>query len=108
MAARCPSSAAKHLVLVAEEDLGVLRIRKRLESGVSDEVGARPLPDVAQHLNRAALRGTVAVGARGCETEGELVEVGPIAAGTGGRRLPFRLRRQALPRPAGECLGLVP
>ena len=37
-----------------------------------------------------------------------VVEVGPLAVGAGGRRLPLRLGRQARARPAGEGIGLMP
>src|ERR1700746_2297756 len=73
-----PGAAPKHLVLVAEEDLGVLRVGKGLEAGIGEEVRAGPLPGPAHRLQR------------------------------GRRRLPLPLARQSLAGPAGEGGGLAP
>ena len=81
-AARRPGAAAQHLVLRPEEHLRVLVVREGLEARVAREVRARPLPDVAQHLDGAAVRGGIAVGAGGRGTEREVVEVRAV----GGRR----------------------
>src|SRR3954451_8575799 len=107
-AAGRPGAAAQHLVLGAEELLRVLRIGEGAKALVGREVGRRPLPDVAEHLHRAAVRSAVGVGPGGSGAEGEPVEVGPLAAGAGCGRLPLALGRQPLPRPAGEGVGLLP
>src|SRR5512145_1383902 len=48
-----PRATAKNLVLVAEEDLGVLPIGERLEPGPRPEVARGPLPDIADHAATA-------------------------------------------------------
>src|SRR5436190_18894600 len=107
VAARSPRAAPKHLVGVAEEHLRVLGVGEWAKSRVGEEVRGRPLPDIAEHLCRAAVCGAIRV-ARESAPEGELVEIGAGAVGTLGRRLPLGLRRQALTGPVREGLGLVP
>src|SRR5689334_15499126 len=75
-----PRAAAQHLVLVSEEDLGVLAVRERTEPGPRAERRRRPLPDLADTVERAGAM----------------------------RRLPLDLGRQALARPARIRVGLVP
>src|SRR3954447_17718381 len=48
-----PGAAAQHLVLVAPEDLAVLRVGEGLEAGVRTEVGGGPLPHVADQAVHA-------------------------------------------------------
>ena len=103
-----PGAPAQNLVLVAEEDLGVLRIGERLEARVGDEVRARPLPDIAEHLHRAAVAGRVVIGAGRRCPEAELVEVGALAVGAGRGGLPLLLARQPLAGPARKAVGLLP
>src|SRR5690606_1871467 len=43
-------AAPQHLVLGAEEHLGVLPVRERLEPRIAVEVGVHPLPDVPDQL----------------------------------------------------------
>ena len=98
VAARRPRPAAQDLVLVAEEDLRVLGVGEGLEAGVGGEVGARPLPDVAQHLHRAAIRGGVGVSAgrragrrrtgRGWRARGSRPAAAASHSASVGRRLP--------------------
>ena len=73
-----PGASAQDPVLVAEEDLRVLGVGKGLEAGIGKEVRRGPLPGLADALEARA----------------------------GG--LPLLLARQALARPAGEGVGLVP
>src|SRR4051812_10221648 len=72
---RGPRAAAEDLVLGAEEDLGILRVRETLEAGPRPEITGRPLPHVADHAVAADRRdaGRVAPNRRGAE--GELVDI---------------------------------
>src|SRR5580700_3272115 len=79
----CERAAAHHLVLGAEEHLGVLPVRPGSEAGVGQEVAAGPLPHVPDQLARAARGGSLGVAARGRGLEVLLAEVGPA----GGRVL---------------------
>src|SRR5205823_11293885 len=77
-----PRSAPEHAVVLAEEDLGILRVREGAETRIAAEERRRPLP------GRAA----------------RMLE---LVAGDLHRLLPLRLGREALPGPAGVRLGLV-
>ncbi len=95
-------------MLVAEEDLGVLRVGKGAKSRIAVEVRGGPLPDVAEHLHRARVGGGIVVSAGRGGAEPEEVEIGAVAVRPGGRGLPLELGRQTLARPAGEGVGAVP
>src|SRR5215212_8889182 len=73
--ARRPRAAAEHLVLVAEEELGVLAVRVRPKARVRAEVARRPLPRVADHAEDAVGRLTLGIRPRRGRAETGLVEV---------------------------------
>src|SRR4026207_1946840 len=66
---RCPRATSQHLVLRAEEFLGILLVRKALKPGIAVEVARCPLPDIADHPITADWRDValVAVDGRGVE-----------------------------------------
>src|SRR3984885_15769757 len=70
-------AAAHHLVLGAEEDLGVLAVRPGAEAGGGQEGAGGPLPHVADELPRTARRGSPGIAACGRGLEVLLAEVGP-------------------------------
>src|SRR4051794_5405240 len=107
VAACGPGAAAEHLVAVAEEDLGVLRVGERLKARIGEEVGRGPLPHVAEHVNRAAVRGAIRMGSDARASERHLVEVRGTGVSAPGGRLPLVLGGQSLPGPAREGVGLV-
>ena len=76
-----PGAAAQHLVLVAEEGLGVLRVGESLEARVGAEVGGGPLPGVADRLQPRPGRLPLELGRQ------------PLAGPAGDRRRPGPRRR---------------
>src|SRR4051812_41642064 len=59
-----PRPAAQDFVFRAEEDLGILAVRKRLKPRIRQEIRGRPLPDVTQQLQDTFWRGAGVIGAR--------------------------------------------
>src|SRR5215467_5025980 len=108
-------ATAEHLVLAAEEDLGVLPVRPRGEAGVGQEVAGGPLPHVPDELPHARRARALRVAARGGGLQVALAQVRPVrrrvlvtpwepARPPGGRvvprrLLPLSLGRQPPPRP---------
>src|SRR4029453_6818009 len=96
-----PGTAAEYLVITAEEDGRILRVRKRAKPRIRLEVRGRPLPDVANHLldtEPTGSRGerTDASGMSATGPEVRMREVGrrispgkapDLPVGGGGRRL---------------------
>src|SRR6185312_6394306 len=120
---RGPRPAAKHLVLIAEEDLRVLGIRIALEPRIPHEVARRPFPHVADHSAAPDWRYVALIRADACRPERQLIHV-RHAGGRGiiaprihqctprrwiprCRGFPLELRRQPLARPTGERIGFV-
>src|SRR3954466_13411468 len=103
---------------MTEEHLGVLAVRASAPPVAVTEVARRPLPDVAEHPERAARRGALRVRARRRGAEQAVVEVRVVllrrlvapwigAGRTGvlvpGRRLlPLRLGGEPCPVCSGE------
>jgi hypothetical protein len=110
-----PRAAAQHLVARAEEDLGVLAVRVGAEARVAAEVARRPLPDVAEHAQRAA-RAAPSGWRHRLGAEGALIEVGVARRTAGGGPRPLVPGRRLLPLElvgagavrAGEGVGLEP
>ena len=105
-----PRPAAQHLVLGAEEHLGVLAVGERPEARVAREVGARSTPT----RHRAAARSRRGSRWRGgCRSVDGAHRCWPRLRGARATRprrrdLPLGLGGQAGAAPAGEGVGLVP
>ena len=92
---RGPGAAAQHLVLGAEEHLGVLAVREGLEAGVAAEVRRRPLPDLADAAEQAERCGPLPFG---------LARAGACPP-SARRRRPRARRRAARARPVRAALS---
>src|SRR5215467_13311134 len=68
-------ATAEHLVLAAEEHLGVLPVRPRGESGVGQEVAGGPLPHIPDELPHAGRARAARVAARGSGLQVALAQV---------------------------------
>src|SRR5215471_7288962 len=69
---------AEHLVLAAEEHLGVLLVRPGGEAGVGQEVAGGPLPHVTDELAHARRARAARVAAPRCPLEVVLPQVRPV------------------------------
>src|SRR5690242_3949915 len=122
---RCdgPGTAAENLVVTAEEDGRILRVRERPKPRIWLEVGGRPLPDVADHLLDTERAGPGGERSDGGGMSPARPEIRPRPVGRGippgeapdrapgcRRRglLPLGLGRKTPPRPARERVRLVP
>src|SRR5215831_16067044 len=68
-------ATAQHLVLAAEEHLGILAVRPRGEAGVGQEVAGGPLPHVPDELPHAGRVRALRVAARGGGLQVALAQV---------------------------------
>src|SRR5215470_10672371 len=74
-------ATAEHLVLAAEEHLGVLLVGPGGEARVGQEVAGGPLPHVPDELAHARRARAARVAARGGRLEVALPEVRPVGCG---------------------------
>src|SRR5579872_88735 len=104
---RHPASAPQHLAIAAEPRLRIFLVGINNETGIWQEIGSHPFPDVADHLPAPMLAVSGRIGVHRGTTERGGVQPRSFRCARRGK-LPFGLGRQPPARPAAIRVGLVP